>query len=87
LYRAYSIERLQDVFRSVLPAAGFSFLLFVLPHVTFFGWYWLVSNGVSVVLAYVLYVWRRNLWANMLMHLLGNALILLPALGLVGRDS
>jgi uncharacterized protein len=37
------------------------------------------------VLAYALFVWRRNLWANMLMHLLGNALILLPALGLVGR--
>jgi uncharacterized protein len=85
LYRAYPIERLQEVTHSAWLAVTFSFVLFVLPHIAFFGWYWLVSNGVSVVLAYLLFVWRRNLWANMLMHLLGNALILLPALGLVGR--
>lgn len=29
-----------------------------------------------------LYVWRGNLWACMMMHLLGNALLLIPALGL-----
>jgi uncharacterized protein len=85
LYRAYPIERLQEVTHSPWLALAFSFVLFVLPHITFFGGYWLVSNGVSVVLAYLLFMWRRNLWANMLMHLLGNALILLPALGLVGK--
>jgi membrane protease YdiL (CAAX protease family) len=29
-----------------------------------------------------LYLWRRNLWTCMLMHFLGNAMILVPALGL-----
>jgi membrane protease YdiL (CAAX protease family) len=42
-----------------------------------------LHQGVGVVLLYVLYVWRRNLWACMTMHFLGNAPILLPATGLV----
>lgn len=50
-----------------------SIVLFALPHVRLFGPEWFLYQGVSVVLLYVLYVWRRNLWACMLMHFLGDA--------------
>jgi membrane protease YdiL (CAAX protease family) len=62
-------------------AAAISLALFVLPHVRFFGPDWLLRQGVGVVLLYLLYIWRRNLWATMLMHFLGNAPLLLPAAG------
>jgi uncharacterized protein len=84
LYRGYPIERLQQITGSVALAVSFSFILFVLPHITFFGPQWILSHGVTVVLLYVLYVWRRNLWACMIMHLLGNALVLIPATGIAG---
>ncbi|TVS11105.1 MAG: CPBP family intramembrane metalloprotease [Wenzhouxiangella sp.] len=81
-YRGYSIERLTELSGSLMLATGISFILFLIPHVAFFGPHWILYQGVSVVLLYVLYVWRRNLWACILMHLLGNLMILFPALGL-----
>ena len=83
LFRGYPIERLQELTGRVWPAVLISFSLFLLPHIRFFGPEWLIYNGTSVVLLYVLYVWRRNLWACMTMHFLGNALLLLPAAGIV----
>ncbi|MGG6268349.1 CPBP family intramembrane glutamic endopeptidase [Leptolyngbya sp. AN03gr2] len=83
LYRAYPIERLQDLTIGWFAIVSSAFI-FILPHIAFFGWQWLITQGVGVVLQYVLYVWRRNIWACMLMHFLGNALILLPATGIVG---
>ncbi|HRP35711.1 MAG TPA: type II CAAX endopeptidase family protein [Gammaproteobacteria bacterium] len=82
LFRGYSIERLSELTGYRPLAVAVSFGLFVLPHVAFFGVQWLLYHGLGVVLLYVLYVWRRNLWACMIMHLLGNALLLIPALGL-----
>lgn len=81
-YRGYAIERLRELTGSLFLGAAISFTLFLIPHLTFFGPHWLLYQGVSVVLLYVLYLWRRNLWACMLMHLLGNLMILFPALGL-----
>ncbi|GAB3027150.1 hypothetical protein GCM10025298_14360 [Natronobiforma cellulositropha] len=82
LFRGYVIERLEELTGRLWLAVGFSFVVFLIPHVTFFGPLWLVTNGANVVLLYVLYVWRRNLVACMIMHLLGNSLLLVPALGL-----
>lgn len=82
LFRGYSIERLSELTGHRSLAVALSFGLFLLPHVAFFGPQWLLYHGTSVVLLYVLYVWRRNLWACMIMHLLGNSLLLIPALGL-----
>lgn len=84
LYRGYSIERLRELTGHLWLAVTISFALFVWPHVVFFGPQWLLYHGLTPVLIYVLYVWRRNLWACMLMHLFGNAMLLIPALGLAG---
>lgn len=82
LFRGYSIERLRELTGYLSVAVAVSFGLFVLPHVLFFGPQWLLYHGLGAVLLYVLYIWRRNLWACMILHLLGNSLLLIPALGL-----
>lgn len=84
LYRGYPVERLRELTGRTWLGVVISFVLFVAPHLAFFGPQWLVYQGVSVVLLYVLYLWRRNLVACMIMHLAGNAPILIPALGLAG---
>lgn len=81
-YRGYAIERLAELSGSLWVAAIISFVLFLLPHIAFFGPHWMLYQGVGVVLLYVLYLWRRNLWACMLLHFLSNLMILFPALGL-----
>jgi len=84
LYRGYPIERLCALTGHAWLATAISLVLFVAPHLAFFGPHWLLSQGVNVVLIYALYLWRRNLPACMLLHGLGNAMILFPALGLGG---
>lgn len=81
-YRGYAIERLSELTGSLGVAVAISFILFLIPHILFFGPHWLLYQGVGVVLLYILYVWRRNLYACMLLHFLGNGMILFPALGL-----
>jgi uncharacterized protein len=83
LFRGYVIERLRTLTGQAWLAVGISFIIFILPHITFFGFEWLLYHGIGTVMIYVLYVWRKNLYACMLLHLLGNLPILLPALGLV----
>ena len=51
---------------------------FVAPHLTFFSLDWLLYQGIGTLAVYLLYLWRRNLPACMLLHLLSNAPILIP---------
>ncbi|QIB66091.1 CPBP family intramembrane glutamic endopeptidase [Kineobactrum salinum] len=81
-YRGYAIERLKELTGSMPVAVAISLSLFLLPHILFFGPHWLLTQGLSVALLYVLYVWRRNLFSCIVMHLLGNLMILFPAFGL-----
>ena len=84
-FRGYLIERLRELTGALWLAAGVSIIVFVLPHLTFFGPEWLLYHGVGTVLLYVLYVWRRNLLACMVLHVLGNLPLLLVALGVLAR--
>ncbi len=81
LFRGYPVERLGEAGGSIWIGAAASLVLFVTPHIVFFGPAWLAQQGVGVLLAYWLYVWRRNLIASMLMHFIGNAPLILLALG------
>lgn len=83
LFRGYPIERLKVLTGKAWLAVATSFIIFILPHITFFGPEWLLYHGIGTVMIYVLYVWRKNLYACMLLHLLVNIPILLPALGLI----
>lgn len=79
-YRGYLIERLRELTGRLWIAVIVSGVLFVYPHVQFFGTSWLLYHGVGAALLYVLYLWRKNLLAVMLLHLLGNLPILIPTL-------
>ncbi len=84
LFRGYVIERLREITGQAWLAIATSFIIFVLPHLTYFGIEWLWYHGIGTIMIYVLYVWRKNLYACMFLHLLGNLPILIPALGLFG---
>ncbi len=80
IYRGYLLERIAKLTGALWVGALASFVLFVIPHVAFFGWTWLPTHGIGAVLIYVFYLWRRNLPATMLLHLLMNAPILIPTI-------
>jgi len=84
-FRGYMIERLGELTGTLWLAAAVSFVVFVAPHLTFFGPEWLLYHGVGTILLYVLYVWRRNLIACMVLHLLGNLPFIFVALGVLPR--
>lgn len=81
LFRGYPIERLRELTGKKWLAVLISFIVFILPHITFFGLEWLLYQGIGTFLIYILYIWRKNLWACILLHFLVDAPILIPALG------
>jgi len=82
LFRGYPIERFAEVTGRIGWGAGIAYIAFVLLHIPFWGLGGTIQIGVWSLVVTVLYVWRRNLPACMLMHILNDAyaFILLPAL-------
>ena len=70
LFRGYAIERLQRLTGSARLAGTVSCVIFTLRHVGYWGWGHLLVAGFAGALLTLLYLWRRNLWANILAHLL-----------------
>jgi uncharacterized protein len=68
LFRGYAIERLQKLTGSARVAGLVSWAVFTLLHVGFWGWGHLLVAGFAGGLLTLLYMWRRNLWVNMLAH-------------------
>lgn len=81
VWRGYTVEALGDVTGRRWLGAALSLAAFAATHVPFFGPVWLLHHGPGAALLTGLYLWRRNLWPGILAHGLGNAMILLPALG------
>lgn len=79
-FRGYLVERCAGITGRVWIGTVVSFCIFLIPHITFFGYSWLFYHGIKTVLIYVLYLWKRNLPAVMLFHLLGNLPIMVPVL-------
>lgn len=79
LWRGYVVERLGSRV-GLLPAAGIGFTIFAANHLPFFGLNWMVTVGPGALLLYVLLLWRRNLYACMLAHFIGNVPIFIVAL-------
>ncbi len=80
LWRGYVIERLGKLTGKIWVGAVLSFVVFLIPHIVTFGPEWILYHAIGAVLIYVLYVWRRNLWAVILLHFLLDAPILIPTL-------
>ncbi|KAA3656241.1 MAG: CPBP family intramembrane metalloprotease [Chloroflexi bacterium] len=71
LYRGYSIERITEITGNQWLAFFTSVIAFVLPHVI--GWNLTHVIAVVIPLGFVLsglYIWKRNLIFNMIVHIL-----------------
>jgi len=77
LFRGYAVERLQELTGSRFIAGALSCTVFALDHVGQWGWHHLVVAGTAGAILTVFYLWRRNLWASMLVHFVVDAVAFL----------
>lgn len=79
LFRGYPIPRLSELCGSRWIAAVLSWVAFTYAHLSSWGAAQLIVAGYGGLLLTILFLWRRNLWANMLAHWIGDgAGFLLP---------
>jgi membrane protease YdiL (CAAX protease family) len=73
LFRGYPIERLEELTGSRLIAGVLPCAVFTFDHVGFWGWHHIFIAGTAGAALTVLYLWRRNVWVNMLAHFIVDA--------------
>lgn len=81
-FRGYGFERLSELSNSKWLAALATCALFTLAHYSGGGWGQVIIAAWGGIILTVLYLWRRNLWANILCHWLtdGVGFLLMPML-------
>jgi membrane protease YdiL (CAAX protease family) len=79
-FRGYGIERLNELTGSALLAGFATWVLFTMAHLSSWGWAQVIIAAYGGFVLTALYLWRRNLWSNIIAHWLtdGAAFILLP---------
>lgn len=79
LFRGYPITRIEELTGSRWLAGVVSWAAFTIAHLSSWGWAQLVIAGYGGVVLTILFIWRRNLWVNMIAHWIGDgAGFLLP---------
>lgn len=79
LFRGYPIERMEELTGSRDLAGVVSWAAFTIAHLSAWGWAQLMVAGFGGIFLTLLYLWRRNLWANMIAHWIADgAGFLLP---------
>ena len=73
LFRGYSIERLEELTGSRAIAGVVTCVVFTLDHISFWGWHHIFIAGLAGAALTVLYLWRRNIWVNMIAHFIVDA--------------
>lgn len=73
LFRAYPLERLREWSGSVWLAGFVSWALFTYAHLSSWGAAQLMVAGFGGAMLTILYLWRRNIWINMLAHLIADS--------------
>ncbi len=73
LFRGYGIERLQELTGSRIVAGLVTLAVFTYAHLSFWGPTQLLFAGGAGLMLTVLYLWRRDLGANILAHWLIDA--------------
>lgn len=68
LFRGFGIERGRELFGSMRIASTLSWVVFTLEHVPTWGWSHILIAGFGGLVLTLLYVWRRNLWINIIAH-------------------
>ena len=79
LFRGYAIERGQELTKSMAAVSVLSWFVFTIEHVGTWGWPHLILAGFGGLVLTLLYVWRRNLWTNILMHFIVDGVAVLFA--------
>jgi membrane protease YdiL (CAAX protease family) len=69
IFRGFAIERGREIFRSLRTAGVLSWIVFTFEHRTTWGWSHVLIAGFGGLLLTLLYMWRRNLWVNIIAHL------------------
>jgi membrane protease YdiL (CAAX protease family) len=80
LYRGYPITRLKELTGSHVAAVIIPFVVFVALHAPSWGLAHLLYVSVVAAIMTALFLWRRDLWSNIIAHLVTDAvpLLLLP---------
>ena len=73
LFRGYPMERLEELTGSRTLAGVVTCTVFTLDHVGFWGWHHIFIAGSAGVVLTLLYLWRRNIWVNMIAHFIVDA--------------
>lgn len=68
MFRGYAIPRLEELGRSRVFAGLLSWAIFTYAHLSYWGAAQLIIAGWGGLVLTVLFLWRRNLWANMIAH-------------------
>jgi membrane protease YdiL (CAAX protease family) len=73
LFRGYPISRLEELSGSRVLAAVVSWAGFTYAHLSYWGAAQLIVAGWGGLILTLLFLWRRNLWTNILAHWLTDA--------------
>jgi len=73
LFRGYPLERLEELTGSRAIAGVVTCAVFTLDHISFWGWHHVFIAGSAGAALTVLYLWRRNIWVNMIAHFMVDA--------------
>lgn len=68
LFRGYAISRIEELTGSRLVAGVVTWGAFTYAHLSYWGAAQLIVAGWAGLLLTILFLWRRNLWANILAH-------------------
>jgi len=73
LFRGYALGRTEELTGSRAVAALFTWGVFTIDHLGYWGWHHLVVAGLAGAVLTLFYLWRGNLWANILAHFIIDA--------------
>jgi uncharacterized protein len=86
LFRGYPISRLKVATGSTAIALGLPFVVFVVLHLPSWGAAHLLFVSLAAALFTLAFVWRRDLWANIIAHIVADSvpLLILPLTAVPG---
>ena len=73
LFRGYAMERIEELTGSRVVATALSLAVFTLDHVTYWGWSHELIVATGGLAFSLLYLWRRDLWVNIIAHFIVDA--------------
>jgi len=77
LFRGYAMERIEELSGSRTVAVVVSCAIFTAAHVSSWGWSHELFVAVGGLAFSLLYLWRRNLWVNIIAHFIVDAVSVL----------